>query len=235
MQSPATLRGFHLGSHASDGDTSIFCARPVLRGSFILRRASKPHLSNEVGGAIILASQRMECFVREFLKITDCTRSEQMIILSFLTLVTSLAKFSVSFLLIRSVFPLFEHVYGITDLSSPSREWDAQRGLRRTRSDPTAALPRCAPYRASKANRACQWSVCVLAGSLPSGNSLQRRHWLAGVGGFELTNALPKVAFEVWPEFPFISQGLAIRDFSRLSCQRVTCTPVASRGDMVAI
>jgi hypothetical protein len=27
------------------------------------------------------------------------------------------------------IFPLFEHVYGITDLSSPSREWDAQRGL----------------------------------------------------------------------------------------------------------
>jgi hypothetical protein len=31
---------------------------------------------------------------------------------------------------------------------------------------------------------------------------------------------------EVWPEFPFISERLAIRDFSRLSCQRVTCTPV---------
>jgi hypothetical protein len=43
--------------------------------------ASKPHLSNEIGRAIILASQRMECFVRKFLKITDCTRSEQMIIL----------------------------------------------------------------------------------------------------------------------------------------------------------
>jgi hypothetical protein len=60
------------------------------------------------------------------------------------------------------IFPLLEHVYGITDLSSPSRKWDAQRGLRRTRSDPTAALPRCAPYRASKANRACEWSVCVV-------------------------------------------------------------------------
>jgi hypothetical protein len=36
------------------------------------------------------------------------------------------------------------------------------------------------------------------------------------------------LAFEVWPEFPFISERLAIRDFSRLSCQRVTCTPVQS-------
>jgi hypothetical protein len=51
--------------------------------------ASKPHLSNEVGGAIILASQRMECFVTEFLKITECTRSEQMTILPFLTLVSN--------------------------------------------------------------------------------------------------------------------------------------------------
>ena len=51
--------------------------------------ASKPHLSNEVGGAIILASQRMECFVTEFLKITECARSEQMIILPFLTLVSN--------------------------------------------------------------------------------------------------------------------------------------------------
>jgi hypothetical protein len=41
--------------------------------------ASKPHLSNEVGGAIILASQRMKCFVTEFLKITECARGEQMI------------------------------------------------------------------------------------------------------------------------------------------------------------
>jgi hypothetical protein len=32
------------------------------------------------------------------------------------------------------------------------------------------------------------------------------------VGGFELTNALPKLAFEVWPEFPFISERLAIRE-----------------------
>jgi hypothetical protein len=51
--------------------------------------ASKPHLSNEVGGAIILASQRMECFVTEFLKITECARSEQIIILPFLTLVSN--------------------------------------------------------------------------------------------------------------------------------------------------
>ena len=36
--------------------------------------------------------------------------------------------------------------------------------------------------------------------------------------------SFPKLAFEVWPEFPFISERLAIRDFSRLSCQRVTCT-----------
>jgi transposase len=38
----------------------------------------------------------------------------------------------------------------------------------------------------------------------------------------------PKLAFEVWPEFPFIFERLAIRDFSRLSCQRVTCAPVQS-------
>ena len=55
----------------------------------------------------------------------------------------------------------------------------------------------------------------------------QRPHWL----GWEDSNSqmsLPKLAFEVWPEFPFISERLAIRDFSRLSCQRVTCTPVQS-------
>ena len=40
--------------------------------------------------------------------------------------------------------------------------------------------------------------------------------------------SLPKLAFEVWPEFPFILERLAIRDFYRLSCQRVTCTPVQS-------
>src|SRR4029077_8998505 len=51
--------------------------------------ASKPHLSNEVGGAKILVSQRMECFVTEFLKITECPRSEQMTILPFLTLVSN--------------------------------------------------------------------------------------------------------------------------------------------------
>ena len=34
----------------------------------------------------------------------------------------------------------------------------------------------------------------------------------------------PKLAFEVWPEFPVILERLAIRNFSRLSCQRVTCT-----------
>ena len=44
--------------------------------------------------------------------------------------------------------------------------------------------------------------------------------------------SLPKLAFEVWPEFTFISERLAIRDFSRLSCQRVTCTPVQSNSAM---
>jgi len=29
--------------------------------------------------------------------------------------------------------------------------------------------------------------------------------------------SLPKLVFEVWPEFPFISERSAIRDFSRLS------------------
>jgi hypothetical protein len=60
-----------------------------------------------------------------------------------------------------------------------------------------------------------------------------RTGWL----GLEDSNSqmsFPKLAFEVWPEFPFSSERLAIRDFSRLSCQRVTCTPVESilsRGD----
>ena len=56
-------------------------------------------------------------------------------------------------------------------------------------------------------------------------HSGDRTGWL----GWEDSNSqmsLPKLAFEVWPEFPFISERLAIRDFSRLSCQRVTCTPV---------
>jgi hypothetical protein len=44
--------------------------------------------------------------------------------------------------------------------------------------------------------------------------------------------SLPKLAFEVWPEFPFILERLAIRDFSRLSCERVTCTPVQSAMNM---
>src|SRR5580692_3902219 len=42
--------------------------------------------------------------------------------------------------------------------------------------------------------------------------------------GWEDSNSqmsLPKLAFEVWPEFPFISERLAIRDFSRLSCEIV--------------
>jgi hypothetical protein len=70
--------------------------------------ASKPHLSNEVGGAIILASQQMECFVTEFLKITECARSEQMTILPFLTSRTSLPKLIDSFLLIRKCSQLME-------------------------------------------------------------------------------------------------------------------------------
>ena len=36
--SPASLRGFSLMLATSDADTSIFCAWPVLRGTFILRR-----------------------------------------------------------------------------------------------------------------------------------------------------------------------------------------------------
>ena len=87
--SPASLRGF-----------SLMLARFGRRYVNLLRMAgfawhlypetaSKPHLSNEVGGVIILASQRMECFVTEFLKITECARSEQIIILPFLTLVSN--------------------------------------------------------------------------------------------------------------------------------------------------
>jgi hypothetical protein len=58
-------------------------------------------------------------------------------------------------------------------------------------------------------------------------NRRDRTGWL----GMEDSNSqmsLPELAFEVWPEFPFISQRLALRDFSRLSCQRVACTPVQS-------
>jgi hypothetical protein len=72
---------------------------PVSQGNLILaitfawhlypETAPKPHLSNEVGGAIVLASQRMECFVTEFLKITECTRCEQMTIFPFLTLISN--------------------------------------------------------------------------------------------------------------------------------------------------
>jgi hypothetical protein len=54
------------------------------------------------------------------------------------------------------VFPFFEHVYGITDLSSPSPGGGI---LYASRANSRFA---CAPYRASKANRACQWSVCVV-------------------------------------------------------------------------
>jgi hypothetical protein len=49
--------------------------------------------------------------------------------------------------------------------------------------------------------------------------------------GMENSNSqmsLQKLAFEVGSELPFILERLAIRDFSRLSCQRVTCTPVQS-------
>jgi len=62
-------------------------------------------------------------------------------------------------------------------------------------------------------------------------NRRDRTGWL----GWEDSNSqmsLPKLAFEVWPEFPFILERLAIRDFSRLSCQRVTCTPVHSAMNM---
>ena len=58
-----------------------------------------------------------------------------------------------------------------------------------------------------------------------------RTGWL----GWEDSNSqmsLPKLAFEVSVEFPFIWERLAIRDFSRLSCQRVICTPVHSAMNM---
>jgi hypothetical protein len=87
--SPATLRGFPL-MLAYFGRRYVNLLRMAgFAWHLDAETASKPHLSNEVGGAIILASQRMECFVTEFLKITDCTRSEQMAILPFLTLVSN--------------------------------------------------------------------------------------------------------------------------------------------------
>ena len=42
--------------------------------------------------------------------------------------------------------------------------------------------------------------------------------------------SLPKLVFEVWPEFPFISERLAIRDFSRLSCQRMRLRAESDRS-----
>ena len=58
---------------------------------------------------------------------------------------------------------------------------------------------------------------------------------LAGLGRKDSNSqmSLPKLVFEVWPEFPFISERSAIRDFSRLSCQTVTCTAVQSKMNMV--
>ena len=87
--SPASLRGFSL-MLACFGRRYVNLLRMAgFAWHLYPETASKPHLSNEVGGAIILASQRMECFVTEFLKITECTRSEQMTILPFLTLVSN--------------------------------------------------------------------------------------------------------------------------------------------------
>ena len=87
--SPASLRGFSL-MLAYFGRRYVNLLRMAgFAWHLYPETASKPHLSNEVGGAIILASQRMECFVTEFLKITECTRSEQMTILPFLTLVSN--------------------------------------------------------------------------------------------------------------------------------------------------
>ena len=87
--SPATLRGFSL-MLACFGRRYVNLLRMAgFAWHLDPETASKPHLSNEVGGAIILASQRMECFVTEFLKITECARSEQIIILPFLTLVSN--------------------------------------------------------------------------------------------------------------------------------------------------
>ena len=68
---------------------SIFCAWRVLRGTFILRRRRSLISATRSAGRRYLCSQRMECFVTEFLKITECARSEQMIILQFLTLVSN--------------------------------------------------------------------------------------------------------------------------------------------------
>ena len=87
--SPASLRGFSL-MLAYFGRRYVNLLRMAgFAWHLYPETASKPHLSNEVSGAIILASQRMECFVTEFLKITECTRSEQMTILPFLTLVSN--------------------------------------------------------------------------------------------------------------------------------------------------
>ena len=83
--SPASLRGFSL--------MLAYFGRRYVKACFAWHlypeTASKSHLSNEVGRAIVLASQRMKCFVTEFLKITECPRSEQIIILPFLTLVSN--------------------------------------------------------------------------------------------------------------------------------------------------
>ena len=71
----------------------------------------------------------------------------------------------------------------------------------------------------------CMLSAGMSAVLTRSDVASQRPHWLAGAGGFESQMSVPKLAFEVWPEFPFISQRLAIRDFSRRSCPKSDLHP----------
>ena len=43
--------------------------------------------------------------------------------------------------------------------------------------------------------------------------------------------SLQKLTFEVWPEFTFVSERLAIRDFSRLSCAQLANQTAVRFGD----
>jgi hypothetical protein len=85
--SPASLRGFSLVLAYFGRRYVDLLHMAGFAWHLYPETASRSHLSNEVGRAIVLASQRMECFVTEFLKITECPRSEQIVILPFLTLV----------------------------------------------------------------------------------------------------------------------------------------------------
>jgi hypothetical protein len=70
-------------------------------------------------------------------------------------------------------------------------------------------------------------------GNVGSSRTAGKRIGETALAGWARRIRTYKCRFQNWPlsvapNFPFISEHLAIRDFSRLSYQRVTCTPVQS-------